>query len=306
MNFLIHAPWHGCCYLFWSCICVSAVQTHTHIHCIWSHVLSIHWYKAEEKSWTYCTHISPDNTQTLWPHMRVHFNPTVSPIDWNHHSHRSERIPVRADRIENVSLRDMQQEREAASDSIHSHMKRKWREESLILSAVAVTVKKRMVHWVQAYQRSWAGWESNLTEKKEKSGGFVRMEILTLTLTLTSYYLPYSTLNYAEYSIYAFFVNVDPHHQMHYSSCCFQIKTNYNNVNLIILVVQKAEILLSKAQDDVLQCPQPKDTSFSHRGIKKRNEHSLSLIHSFSKTCVCRWSLMADAVFLLTHSHSVL
>lgn len=45
-------------------------------------------------------------------------------------------------------------------------MKRKWREESLILSAAAVTVKKRLVHWVQAYQRSWAGWESNLTEKK--------------------------------------------------------------------------------------------------------------------------------------------
>lgn len=106
---------------------VSLQCKHTLTHIV--HVLSIHWYKAGEKSWTYCTHTSPDNTHTLWPHTKVHFNPTAGPIDSKHHRHRSERIPVREDRIVNVSWSDgRQREREVVSDSIHSHMKRKWRE----------------------------------------------------------------------------------------------------------------------------------------------------------------------------------
>lgn len=91
----------------------------------------------------------------------------AGPIDWRHHRHRSERIPVGADRIVNVGWSDRRPaEREVVSDSIHSHMKRKRerREESFIPSSVAEKAASPLPRTTDWQEVKLAGW-------RELSGG---------------------------------------------------------------------------------------------------------------------------------------
>lgn len=113
---------------------------------------------------------------TLWPHIKVHFNPTAGPIDSKHHRHRSERFPVRADRIVNVSWSDgRQREREVVSDSIHSHMKRKWRERGVFHPlCCGCSCKEKAGSLGLSITGRWRELSDSI---RERGGGGVRKEI---------------------------------------------------------------------------------------------------------------------------------
>lgn len=159
--------------------CVSAVQTHTHTHCTWRRVLSVHCIKHESNP-AHAVHTLHQLTHTPASYEGVFQLCCGSYWLETSHTHRSERIPVTADRIVNVIGSDGRpSERCCVRRCSFTWRESGGREESFILAAA----RKRLVHWVQAQHREKRG------EPSDSSRGGVRVNTETGMEGVESYLL---------------------------------------------------------------------------------------------------------------------